>query len=434
MNCNTSPQTGTAPPRSASLQTGPAPRRNAGLQAPTGRTGQHRPRSGAKLPSPLPLPAPRPPRQAKSSETHPPLAALLLTAPLTAAAQPVRVTLVNGTTGDVASPDLVTLYRLGQGMEPVDSVENPTGEARLEAPEDDAGAGPAGMRPFLLQATYRGVNYNAPVRLTPGETTEAAIVVYDPFEEWNDSEIGLSTWRALYRRMPGDRSTLRVDHIFVVDNRTEPARTFTRDDETLRFRLPPEGALLELPTISSTGETGMPVPQSSFAVGDEGDYAIRTAFKPGETEIVLSYAVAYEDERYEAALVAPRASPEVLLLASPPDMRLEIPAGAPPGWEILGPDEEARLTAARKFDIAAGEAVGLIFSGGTPPPPAAPTIPGGRQLPGLVAQPEGGGSAVGTIGLLPDPSRPSKWALVLLMAAALGFGLLHRAFGGGASD
>ena len=354
-------------------------------------------------------------------------AAALLTLPLAAAAQPVRVTIVNGTTQGPASVDLVTLYRLGEGMEPVAQLENPDAQVTLEAPDDGGSAG--GIRPFLLQATYRGVNYNAPVRLTPGETTEAAIVVYDPFDEWNDAEIGLSTWRALYRRMPGEQDALRVDHIFVVDNRTEPPRTFTHDDETLRFRLPPEGVLLELPTVSSTGETGMPVPQSSFAVGDAGDYAIRTAFKPGETEIVLSYAVAYEGERYEAELVAPRASPELLLLASPLDIELALPEGAPAGWEILGPDQEARLTAARKFDVAAGEAVGMIFSGGTPPPAA--NAPGGRQLPGLVAQSEEERGAVGTVGLLPDPTRPSKWALALLMAAALGFGLLHRVFGGG---
>gem|GEM_PF-2458523 len=360
--------------------------------------------------------------------------AALLALPLEAAAQPVRVTIVNGTTQAPAAVDLVTLYRLGAGMEPVDQIENPDARVTLEAPEAGGGPAPGGMRPFLLQATYRGVNYNAPVRLTPGETTEAAIVVYDPFAEWSEPGIGLSTWRALYRRMPGERDALRVDHIFVVENRTEPPRTFIHDDETLRFRLPPEGVLLELPTISSTGETGMPVPQSSFPVGDDGDYAIRTAFKPGETEIILSYAVAYDGERHEAMLVAPRASPEVLLLASPIDIRLELPPGAPPGWEILGPDEEARLTAARKFDIEAGEAVGMIFSGGTPPPAAAGAAggtPGGRQLPGLVAQSEEERSAVGTIGRLPDPTIASKWALALLMAAALGFGLLHRAFGGG---
>ena len=353
------------------------------------------------------------------------LAAALLALPLAAAAGPVRVTLVNGTTGGPGSADLLTLYRLGQGMEPVASLEAPRAEAVLEAP--DAGGG---MQPFLLQATYAGVNYNQPLRLAPGGIGEATLTVYDTFGEWREPEIGLSTWRALYRRTSAaEGDALRVDHIFIVNNRTDPPRTFASESETLRFRLPPEAALLDVPTVNATGETGMPVPQSSFPVGKAGDHAIRTAFKPGETEIVLSYQVRYDGERHRAALVAPRASPEVLLLASPPNIRLEIPPGAPPGWEILGPDESAGLTAARKFAVAEGEAVGMVFSGGS-----APAANASRPLPGLVAEPEAGGSGVGTVGLLPDPTRASKWALALLMAAVLGFGLLHRAFGGGSAD
>ena len=357
------------------------------------------------------------------------IAAALIALPLLADAAPVRVHLRNGTTGGPGSADLLTLYRLGQGMEPVASLENPGAEAVLEAPD---GGAAAGARPFLLQATYRGVNYNQPLQLDADGGGEATLTVYDPFGEWRAPDIGLSTWRALYRRLPGAGESLRVDHIFIVENRSDPPRTFSGEAETLRFRLPPEALLLEVPTVSATGETGMPVPQSSFPVGADGDYAIRTAFKPGETEIVLSYEVRYDGERHEAALIAPRASPEVLLLASPPDIRLEIPPGAAPGWEILGPDRNAGLTAARKFEVAAGEAVGMVFSGGSIPAPAA----GSRPLPALVNEPEGGGTAaggatVGTVGLLPDPTRASKWALALLMAAALGFGLLHRAFGGG---
>ena len=158
------------------------------------------------------------------------LAAALLTLPLAAAAQPVRVTIVNGTTQGPASADLVTLYRLGQGMEPVDQIENPDAQVTLEAPDEGSAAG--GIRPFLLQATYRGVNYNAPVRLTPGETTEAAIVVYDPFAEWNEPEIGLSTWRALYRRLKTQEAyQWRVTQEMLDRNPPEFARLVGADDE-----------------------------------------------------------------------------------------------------------------------------------------------------------------------------------------------------------
>lgn len=374
-----------------------------------------------------------------------------------AAAGPVRVTLRNGSTGGPGRADLVTLYRLGQGMEPVASVTNPVGEALLDAPDGASPEAGAAPRPYLAQATYAGVNYNQMIRLDAGGSAAVTLTVYDGFDRWDEQRIGLTTWRALYRRLPaaGGPDALRADHIFVVENRSDPPRTFVSDTETLRFRLPPEGALLGVPSVSATGATGMPVPQSPFPVEGGGaagnDYAVRTAFKPGETEIVLSYEVRYPDERHEASLVAPRASPEVMLLAQPADITLSLPpdadGAAAAGWEILGPDEEAGLTVARKRGVAAGEPVRMVFSGGSRPSAAGtgsggggagtfsapPSRPGSGALPPVEAPAaeDGTGSAVGTIGLLPDPTRAGKWAIALLMAAALGFGLLHRLFGGG---
>ena len=79
------------------------------------------------------------------------LTAALLALPLTAAAQPVRVTIVNGTTQEPASVDLVTLYRLGQGMEPVDQVENPDAQTHPRSPRlataPDRESGPSCSRP-----------------------------------------------------------------------------------------------------------------------------------------------------------------------------------------------------------------------------------------------------------------------------------------------
>lgn len=345
------------------------------------------------------------------------LVAALLLASGSAFAGPVRVRLLNGTTGEPATAELVTLYRLGEAMDPVASAENAGPELVLEAPGD------ATPRPWLVQASYRGVNYNEPIRLGSDGSADVELTVYDPFGEWSEPDIGLVTWRALYRRLPrsaGD--ALRVDHILVVENRTDPPRTFLAD-ETLRFFLPDEPVRRGPPSVSATGATGMPVPQSPFPVGTGGAWAIRTAFKPGETELILNWEVAYEGERHEVRLAAPRASPEVMLLASPPDIELALPPDAAPGWELLGADEAAGLTAARKFDVAAGEPVGLVLSGGSSPPETTAT---GRALP-PVQSGAGDGSDVGTVGRLPDPTLASKWAIALLMAAALGFGLLHRA-------
>ncbi len=340
---------------------------------------------------------------------------MLLAATTAATAGPVRVTLRNGTTDGPGTADLLTLYRLGEGMEPIASLENPGAEAVLDGP--DAG----GAQPFLIQATWRGVNYNQPIRLGADGGGEAALTVFDTFSDWDDNAIALTTWRALYRRT-GDR--LRVDHILLVSNQTNPPRTFLDPDESFRMRVPPEGTRIGLPSLSATGGVGMPVPQSLAPVGEDA-FAARTAFKPGETELVFSYEVDYAAERHEVNLVAPRNSPEALLLASPEDIALTLPDDAPDGWLILEPDPEAGLAAARKFGIVAGEPVRLVLSGGSVPaarnPAALPPVRDG----------EAGSGATGTIGLLPDPARRFHWILGMLMAAALAFGLLHRAFSRG---
>ena len=358
-------------------------------------------------------------------------------------AGPVRVRLWNGTTSAPGTADLLTLYRLSDGMEPVAQVETPGAETVLEAPED--GAGPA-MAPWLVQATWRGVNYNQPVRLGPDGGADVTIEVYEPFETW-DERIGLTTWRALYRRIPADIAAgdrLRVDQIFVVANRSDPPRTFVADAGTLRFRLPPEDLMIGFPTVSATGTSGMPTPQSPFPVADApggiNDHAVRTPFKPGETEVVLSYEVRYPEEFHEARLVAPRASPEMLLLASPSDIALSLPGDATgaeaAAWEILEPDGDADLAVARRRDLDEGETVRLVLSGGSLPAPARGTAGRGTDgappaLPPLNPSGAAAGPAAGAIGDLPDPTLPGKWAVALLMAAALGFGLLHRAIGGG---
>jgi len=185
-------------------------------------------------------------------------AALLAAAAAPGFAGPIRVSIVNGTTGEPGTADLLTLYRLGQGMEPIESVENPGAVTTLDAPD---GAGP---RPFLVQAAYRGVNYNQPVQLGPDGTAEVGLMVYDPFDEWDPAEISLATWRVLYRRLPDSGPPgLRVDHILIVENQSDPPRTFLAENETLRFRLPPEDKLDVLHGVTATGATGMPAKRAS---------------------------------------------------------------------------------------------------------------------------------------------------------------------------
>lgn len=321
----------------------------------------------------------------------------------------LRVKLVNGTSGGAGRAEKVTLLRLTNQMVPVKEMGAVSGDFQIDGIEVE------GERPMLLQVTSSGVNYNTPVSFGRGYEANVDVTVYDVVSKWDDQNLRVSTARILYRR---DGDKLLVDEVFVVENTTKPPKTFHDPAGSFRFNLPTTN-LLELHSVSARGTSGMPVPQqASPDASAEGVYVTKTDFKPGETEVVISYEVSYGDEGYQRKTRALYPMSELYVFVAPPDVRID--AG---GWENLGPEPEGRFVAIRKRDVAAGAPIELKLSGGTA---QASSIAGST---GSAGGPEAaGGSSQGagphTITILADPMQFSKAVLVLLMAAALGYGLL----------
>jgi hypothetical protein len=329
------------------------------------------------------------------------LLAFSVAAPLSA--QPrggvLKVRLSNGTTGGPGRAEKVTLLRLANEMVPAKQMGAVEGSFEIRDIEVE------GDRPMLLQVSAQGVNYNEPVRFGRGYEAEVEVTLYDVTREWSGLEV--TTARALYRR-EGD--ALLVDEIYVVANRTNPKKTFHDPENGFRFHLP-TSSLREIRSVSARGGSGMPVPQQAAPLPDGSGYVTRTAFKPGETELVVSYVVAYPAEGYRMASRVFYPLPEYYVFVAPPDVRIEAV-----GWEELGPEPEGRFVALRKRDLAADSLLELTLSGGSEI--AASSERGEESAPA-----EGG-----EISILPDPGRYSKAVLVTLMAAALAFGLLRTLY------
>jgi hypothetical protein len=330
-------------------------------------------------------------------------AALLLASTLalgaTAVAQPrggvLRVHLTDGTNGGIGSAEKATLIKLEAGMVPVKEVENVSGTFEISGVEVE------GERPMLLQVTSKGVHYNEPIRFGRGYEAEADITVYDVLSKWNDRDMELKTQRTLFRR-EGDK--LLVDEVYVVENRTSPPRTYFDPDGSFRFSLPTKD-LRELRSVSARGKSGMPVPQQASPLPDGTGYVTKTAFKPGETELVVSYEVGYGADGYHLSARAFYPIDEVYVFVAPPDIDIDAS-----GWENLGPEPEGRFVAVRKRNLSPGDPLELALSGGSDSVASAPAAENPRPT--------------GQVTILPDSGRFSKAVLVVLMAAALGYGLL----------
>ena len=325
-------------------------------------------------------------------------------APSLLSAQPrggiLRGTIVNGTSGEPGSGEKVTLFKLSSGMEPIKTAENVSGTFVLENIEI------AGEAPYLLQITYQGVNYNQPVSFGRGYEAEASFTVYDATDNWEDVKI--TTARYLLRR---EHERLRVDKLFVVENKTSPPKTLFDPDGTFRFFIPPD--VVELRSVSATSSSGMPVPQPASPDPDGRGFFTRTAFKPGATDFTVSYDAPYSDtEGYEFRDTAFFPLAEAMILVAPADIELEAE-----GWENRGPDPDGRFVVLYRSDVAAETPLEVNLSGGSEV--AADLIPsssmGGK----------GGGESSGArITVLPDSTSAQKWIIVTLMAAALMYGLL----------
>ncbi len=310
----------------------------------------------------------------------------------------LRVKLANGTSGGPGRAEKVTLFQLSNQMVPVKEMGAVSGNFEIDHIQVE------GERPMLLQVTSSGVNYNTPVRFGRGYEADVDVTVYDVISKWDDKNVRLSTARILYRR---DGDKLLVDEVFVVENTSKPPKTFHDPEGSFRFQLPTTD-LLELHSVSARGQSGMPVPQqASPDASEQGVYVTKTDFKPGETEVVISYEVSYGKEGYELKSRALYPISELYVFVAPTDVRIDAS-----GWENLGPEPEGRFVAIRKRDVAAGAPIELKLSGGT----AQVAAEGG----GSTSQ--GGGQR--TITVLPDSMRYSKAVLVALMAAALGYGLI----------
>ncbi len=337
------------------------------------------------------------------------LVALGLVASAPASAQPrggiLKVRLVNGTTGGAGSAEKVTLFRLRNEMIP--EKESGAVEGSFEIADIEV----EGERPMLLQVTFQGVNYTEPVRFGRGYEAEVEVTVYDVMREWNDRDLEVATARVLYRR-EGDR--LLVDEVYVVQNRTSPKKTYHDPERGFRFYLP-TSSLRELRSVSARGESGMPVPQQAAPLPDGSGYFTRTAFKPGETEVVVSYEVNYGEEGYRMESRVFYTLPEYYVFVAPTDVNIEAQ-----GWEPLGPEPEGRFVAFRKRDVTPETTLQMSLSGGSASSASSSNPEGAR---GASA---GGDNA--QVAIIPDRTHYSKAVVVMFMAAALAFGLLKTLY------
>jgi hypothetical protein len=116
---------------------------------------------------------------------------------------------------------------------------------------------------------------------------------------------------------------------YEVQNTSQPPAAYFRTEGNFDFAIPENGALGQVMTTS--GAMGMPVNQASIDRG-KGRYAIAYPFRPGQTNVRLSYQVPYSGDAATLKLPSTYAGVKILVVA-PPGMTVKGEGLNPAGQE-----------------------------------------------------------------------------------------------------
>jgi len=189
----------------------------------------------------------------------------------------IRGRVTNGTTGRPVPGVFVSLLALRGQMVPVRETETDAeGRFRMVV-----AANP--NERFLVQVPFQGVTYSQPAVFTSGETVTADVEVFEAGARPQNIELEAHT---IFLEPHQDH--LRVTEFYALRNGSTPPRTAAPDGGSFRFALP--GTVGDL-QVSAGKPGGVSLRQAPQATETENTYAIDYAFKPGETEIQISYAL-----------------------------------------------------------------------------------------------------------------------------------------------
>jgi hypothetical protein len=310
----------------------------------------------------------------------------------------VHGTVINRSTGKPAADIPLTLLNPTAGMVEVGSAKSDA-QGQFTVTSDAIGMGP-----ILIRATYKDNSFNT--FLPPGRP-EVDVDIYetskDPKSITPDSHI-------IIFQPSGDK--LIGAEEYHVQNNSNPPVAYFRTEGNFDFAIPEKATLQQVSAISSLG---VAVPQASIDKG-KGRYAIAYPFRPGETNIRLSYELAYPGNAATLKLPAACAGLKILVVAPP---------GVTVSGDGLKPAGQEQGMMVYTHDPLAAKASLTVLLSGVGNPQAADA--GGAQ--GQQGGQEGNSRTESeNIQAVPGRLDDLKWPLMIGLAAlfALGAIMLSR--------
>ena len=321
-------------------------------------------------------------------------------------------TVTNGTSGKPQPGATVTLFQpTNQGPQFIDSVKtDAAGKFTITKEVPNAGGGP-----LLLQAVYKGVQYNQ--MLPPGTPTTGVDIPVFESSKTQPAEAKLAN-HVMFLESTG--GTLAVAESYMFQNGGKTA-WYNPDAGTFRFMLP--AAARGKVEVNVVAPGGLPIRRAADPAGPPNTFKVDFPIKPGESEIRLEYSMPFTSPGVLENKILTKDAPELKILA-PSGITLKgdglseigaAPAQIAPGANIYSAPADAykiEITGSGTLQASGGDNSGGDSSNNGP----AVT----ENMPKLFDLALADGNLLTSVGAV-------KWVLASVGAMlAIGFALLYR--------
>jgi hypothetical protein len=208
-------------------------------------------------------------------------------------------TVINRTTGKPTPNVDLTLLSPTQGMRDLGSAKSDA-QGRFTVTNDAIGTAPV-----LVRATYHDVSFNT---FAPPGRPEVEVEIYDISKD--PKTINVASHIIIFQPQ-GDKLVGAEE--YEIQNSSNPPAAYFRTEGNFDFAVPENATLGQ---VTTTAAMGMSVNQASIDHG-KGRYAIAFAFRPGQTNVRLSYELAYPNSAASVKLPATYPGVKMLVVAPP---------------------------------------------------------------------------------------------------------------------
>jgi hypothetical protein len=220
---------------------------------------------------------------------------------LTAAAEAGTLsgTVINRTTGKPEAGVALDFLSPTAGMAEVASATSDA-QGHFSVTKD-----PIGMGPILVRATFHDVSFNT---FAPPGRPNIEVEVYETSKD--PKTISVRSHVIIFE--PQDARLIGAEE-YTVENTSNPPVAYFRTEGNFDFAVPGNAKLEQ---VSTVGSMGMPVAQASIDKTN-GRFAIAYAFRPGQTNVRLSYELSYANSAASVQLPATYPGAKILVVVPP---------------------------------------------------------------------------------------------------------------------